>query len=265
MNAIRSRRGFLAGLSTGAACVAASPVAFAVPAPTSDVSLSGLSAGPARGDDADLFKLLEDHRAAAAKERQLYKAYEKFEAKRFQQQRVLEQQIPEVLRRRPEDLELGLPEPASADDGFYGDSSEVDRLRGKTWKRRESSEDGERGSFVVRPSSAARTRADEVIAAFDTWQKRRDRRPRGYRAAERAMDAAGRRLCDLERKICSSRARTLAGVIAKARMGREVGDEDRFGAALITDLLALADKVDGRNPSPMPSGHRITSNFSRNT
>jgi hypothetical protein len=34
-------------------------------------------------------------------------------------------------------------------------------------------------------------------------------------------------------------------------MGREVGDEDRFGAALITDLLALADKVDRRNPSPM--------------
>ena len=99
----------------------------------------------------------------------------------------------------------------------------------------------------MRPSAAARARADEIVSAFDTWQKRRDRRPRGYRAAERAMDAAGRRLCDLERKICSTRARSLAGLIAKARLGREVGDEDRFGAALIADLLVLAGEVDGRN------------------
>jgi hypothetical protein len=72
-------------------------------------------------------------------------------------------------------------------------------------------------------------------------------------------------LCDLERKICSMRARCFAGLIAKARMGREVGDEEQFGAALIADLLVLARKADGRDPTPMPNVHRITSNFGRNT
>ena len=154
---------------------------------------------------------------------------------------------------------------SAADDRFYRDGSEVDRRRGKTWKRGDSGEDGERHSFVVRPTGAARTRADEIIAAFDTWQKRRDRRPRGYRAAERAMDAAGKRLCDLERRICSTRARSLAGLIAKARLGREIGDEDRFGAALIADLLVLAGDVDTRNHRLMPEARRVASNFDRNT
>jgi len=239
MNAMRSRRGFLAALSAGAACAAASPIAFAIPAPSAEVSLTDLRA---KAGDADLFKLFQDHRAAAAEELLLYKAYEKFEAKWFRHQRTLERQIPDVLHRRSEDLELELPAPASAGDGFYRDGSDIDRLRGETWKRREPAEDGERHSFVVRPSAAARARADEIIAAFDTWQKQRDRRPRGYRAAERAMDAAGRRLCDLERQICNTRVRSLAGLIAKAQLGREVGDEDRFGAALIADLLALAEK-----------------------
>jgi hypothetical protein len=228
MNAMRSRRGFLAALSAGAASVVASPIGLA----TAAIQLTG--------DDAGLFKLLEDHRAAAAEERLLYEAYAKFEAKWFRHQRALERQIPDVLRRRSEDLELGLPEPAN--DGFYRDGSDVDRLRGKTWERCEPREDGEWHSFVVRPSAAACARAEEIIAAFDTWQKRRDRRPRGYRTAERAMDAAGRRLCDLERRICSTRVRSLAGLIAKAQLSREVGDEDRFGAAVIADLLALAEK-----------------------
>jgi hypothetical protein len=242
MNAIRSRRGFLAALSAGAACAVASPIAFTIPAPTAEASLNGLSAILATGADADLFKLLEDHQAAAVEERLLYKAYEKFEAKWFRRQRALERQIPDVLQRRSEDLELGLSAPEAVGGDFYRDGSDVDRLRGQTWKRWESSEDGERHSFVVSPSAAARARADEIIAAFDTWQKRRDRRPHGYRAAERAMDAAGRRLCDLERQIRSTRVRSLAGLVAKAQLSREVGDEDRFGAALIADLLALAEK-----------------------
>ena len=37
-------------------------------------------------------------------------------------------EIPDLPRRRPEDLELGLPEPASGlvEAGFYRDDSEVD-------------------------------------------------------------------------------------------------------------------------------------------
>ncbi len=241
MSAIPTRRGFLAALSAGAASAAASTIAYATPVSSpAEASLIGLGA---KADDADLLKLLEDHQAASGEERLLYRAYEKFEAKWFRQRRTLERQIPDLLRRRLEDLELGLPAPESVGGDFYRDGFDVDRLRGKTWERCESSEDGERHSFVVRPSTAARARADEIVAAFDAWQKRRDRRPRGYRAAERAMDAAGRRLGDLERQICSTRVRSLAGLIAKAQLGRGVGDEERFGAALIADLLALAEKA----------------------
>jgi hypothetical protein len=266
--AVRSRRGFLAALSAGAVSAVASPIAFAIPAPSAEVSLGGLTTA---GDDSDLFKLLENHRAAAAEERLLYKAFEKFEAKWFKQQRALDRQIPEVLRRRPEDQELGLPEPASesaADAGFYRNDSEVDRLRSKTWKRQEASEEGERHSFValtVRPSPAARARADEIATAFDKWQKRRDRRPRGYRAAERAIDAAGKRLWDLECKIIGTPAHSLAGIIAKARQGHEVGDEERFGVALIADLLALGTEHAGKAPQSMPNARRIADHFGRNT
>jgi hypothetical protein len=47
--------------------------------------------------------------------------------------------------------------------------------------------------------------------------------------------------------------------------GREIGDEERFRAALIADLLVLAGKVDTRDHHPLPEAHRITSNSRSNT
>jgi hypothetical protein len=46
-------------------------------------------------------------------------------------------------------------------------------------------------------------------------------------------------------------------------MGCEVGE--RFGAALVADLLVFVGKVDTRDHHPMPEADRIARNFSRNT
>ena len=46
------------------------------------------------------------------------------------------------------------------------------------------------------------------------------------------MDAAGKRLWDLECKIIGTPARSQASLIAKAQRGREAGDEERFGGGV---------------------------------
>jgi hypothetical protein len=49
--------------------------------------------------------------------------------------------------------------------------------------------------------------------------------------------------------VIGTPAHSLAGIIAKARQGREVGDEERFGVALIANLLALGTEHAGKAPS----------------
>jgi hypothetical protein len=92
---------------------------------------------------------------------------------------------------------------------------------------------------TVMPSPAARARADEIVAAFDKWEKQCERKPREYRAAKRANDARETQLWALERKIRDTRAHSLAGLIAKAQKGRELDDDETFAEALVADLLAL--------------------------
>lgn len=237
-----SRRGFLAVLSAGAAS-AVVPAALAAPlAPVTETALSGLLASqPLPSADAELFNLLEAHLSAAVEQRRLYKVFDKFEAELF---RLYKQQpIPDVLRQRPEDLELGLPK-LMANESFYQKAHEVDHLRGKRWLHGNLIVEGDRSVYTslwITPSSAARARADEIIAAYSKWNKRCDRLPRGYRAAERAKNAAEGRLLAIERKIRGTRAHSLAGLIAKARMGH-VLDDKRFAVSLADDLLALNER-----------------------
>ncbi len=238
-----SRRGFLAVLSAGAAS-AVIPAALAAPiAPVTETALSGLPASmlglPCA--DAELFNLLEAYLSAAVEQRRLYKVFDKFEAESF---RLYQQQpIPDVLRQRPEDVELGLPK-LMANESFYQKAHEVDHLRGKRWLHGNLIVEGDRSIYTslwTTPSSAARARADEIIAAYSKWIKRCDRLPRGYRAAERAKNAAEGRLLAIERKIRGTRTRSLAGLIAKARMGH-VLDDKRFAVSLAADLLALDER-----------------------
>jgi hypothetical protein len=168
-----SRRGFLAVLSAGAASAVA-PAALAAPlAPVTETALSGLPAAvPALpSPDAKLFKLLDEHRSAAIEQQRLYKIFEKLEDQWFRR-RKREKPIPEVLRRRPEDSDLELPD-MSAHDGFYQHRHGVDDLRGKTWLLSSITgniRDGGEHIFrarMVTPSPEARARADEIVSAFD--------------------------------------------------------------------------------------------------
>jgi hypothetical protein len=241
-----SRRGFLTVLSAGAAS-AIVPAALAAPsAPVTETALSGLPAAvPALpSPDAELFKLLDEHRSAVIEQQRLYKIFEKIEDQWLQQSRKRQKPIPEVLRRRPEDSVLELPD-MSAHGGFYQHQHGVDGLRDKTWilssitgNIRDGGEQIFRARMVT-PSPAARARADEIVSAFDKWQKESEAKPRGYRAAKRAHEAHETQMLALERKICKTRAYSLAGIIAKAQKGRELDDDERFTKALVVDLLAL--------------------------
>jgi hypothetical protein len=241
-----SRRAVLAVLSVGAASAVA-PAALAVPsAPVTEIPLRGLAASvpglPCA--DAELFKLLEDHRSAAAEQRRLYKATEILEKEWFRRQAPLEKQIPVPLHVRPEDLELEFPGRA-ARAGYYKDRDGVGLLRYEKWLRSKMIEDGDESYFYtwkVTPSPVARARADEIIGAFDKWKKQCERRPRGLRSAQRAKNAAEDRLWALERKIHGTRAHSIAGLIAKAQMDCGVEMADSLGAALIADLVALGER-----------------------
>jgi hypothetical protein len=153
--------------------------------------------------------------------------------------------MPEALRVRPDDVEIGIPE-LWTDGGTY--ESRIDRLRADRWlystgNRTDSDgvENFHYRSWWSAPSPAARARADEIIAAWEKWQKRINRKPRGYRAAERAHLAADSRVWDLQRKIFKTQAHTLAGLRAKATVIDldHSDDESTFLCALARDILAM--------------------------
>jgi hypothetical protein len=141
------------------------------------------------------------------------------------------------------DADLQIPEPTS---GIYG-QAEIEKMRAKKWfsvtKTMEA--DGESFTMAVRyfePTSAARARADEIIAAYCNWDRRSKRRPNGFRAAKRATDEAARHYYDLEDRILGTRAATLSGMIAKARLYKRNTDID-FADSIAEDLFTLAATV----------------------
>jgi hypothetical protein len=205
-----SRRAALARLSSftlGAAI--ALPAAAAVAQP----SATAVSAAPA---DPELLRLVDEYHVAWSDFERASEVFSHFEEMRFERRH----DIPEALRERHEDAGLGLP---PVPDGVYRDAESVNRMRAATWTRCSKEPTASEGESVIRvctahPSPAARQRADEIIGAFDIWQKKCQRRPRGMRAAERAQGAALTRLSELERQIERTPATSLAGCIAKARV-----------------------------------------------
>jgi hypothetical protein len=162
-----------------------------------------------------------------------------FEKKLFARRQKLLQSPPEALRARPKDRDL-LPKSVGhllyVEDGFYGIDvyrdgpcrgarhlGDVANLTGDKWQigERLSAADDPFISLAFRwidPSPAARARADEIIAAHDKLRKRYERKPAGYRAAERALRAPSRRLAAVLASIEKTRARSLAGLKAKAQL-----------------------------------------------
>jgi hypothetical protein len=134
------------------------------------------------------------------------------------------QSMPEVLRRSPADLDIGLPdirEPELGRELAWDCEAFVGKLRKPKWLF--CTVDGEDRDFAqfrkVVPSAEARARADEIIIAFDAWNLDR-MKPRGYWKLSREKNRADKAWARLEVELGDTRASTVEGMIAKMRCAR---------------------------------------------
>lgn len=100
------------------------------------------------------------------------------------------------------------------------------------------------------PWPEAQARADEIVSAYEAWVAERDRIDveSGLEAANRASDALGEELSDIEAAIEDATARTLDGLRVKARMARrDLGQGFQINEALyeslIRDLLTMGGEA----------------------
>lgn len=263
MNETQSRRRFLGILSAGAAATVAPAALAATLAPlaaTAPSVLPAAVAGPSA--DATLLTLIDNYWTAKAEADRAYEVFAPFEEKRFARRRRLLQNPPEALRVRPEDHDL-LPKSNGRllydGDGFHG--IRVDRqdgtrhldlsvanLAGDRWLI------GERLSDLndpllslatrwVTPTPAARVRADEILVTCERLRRSYERKPAGYRAAERAMEAANHRVNSALTRIRNTRAQSFAGLVAKAKLARDDAMDEPMALSLVSDLCALGEAV----------------------
>jgi hypothetical protein len=252
-----SRRRFLAVLSAGAAATAA-PAALAATLahlPETETASSALApAVVAPSPDAGLLVLFGQYMATNAESRRLRAIYD-----RARDKHRAKHPMPEVIKVQPGDAELGLPE--CPDLGRFGRSyvCRISELQQAEWPVVETVEPPEglqfyrvSGGQVVHyapPSAAARARANEIIEACDRWEAKYWRHPRELRTIERQADRADKLKNRLRARIDRTRARTVAGLAAKAQVAAIEGDNDtQFAdttlASIMRDMRALA-KIGG--------------------
>lgn len=124
--------------------------------------------------------------------------------------------------------------------GFYVES-DIDRLRAASpVTRPEWKEEGKLPSPVPYPEGEARRQ--EVIKAFDAWEAARQevRDAVGLTAAAQASDVAGEVLNDVEDLIERLPARTVAGLVAKARWALVVAEATGSDEPIIRVVWQLA-------------------------
>jgi hypothetical protein len=253
-----SRRGFLAVLSAGAAATVAPAALAATSAHLSETAPSALApAVAAPSPDAGLLELFDQYMAINAEYRRLHAIYE-----RGRHKHQAKHPLPEVIKVQPGDAELGLPE-CPDHGGRFGSSYvfRISELQEAEWPVVETVEPPEglqfyrvSGGQVVHyapPSAAARARADEIIEAHDRWEAKYWREPREHRSIERQADRADKLKNKLRARIDRTRARTVAGLAAKAQVAAVEGAEDtQFAdttlASIMRDMRALA-KIGGQS------------------
>jgi hypothetical protein len=200
--------------------------------------------------DAELLSLAAKYVATETEHSRLYKLANELE------DAFLDEGMPEALRIRPGDAELGI-------HAFFGRLGEhhnyfnIDVLRWPTWPHPDSKVEIERGRIVAErlfePSAEARARADEIIAANDQRQKTKGKKkPRRLVAIDRKRAQLVKLLNELDERISEMPATTMEGMVAKARCAK-VYDEDcrpdcddplsMFGASIVRDLLARAAPI----------------------
>lgn len=153
--------------------------------------------------------------------------------------------MPSVLRIQPNDVHFGHT-PWEATDEFWHRPCDIVKWRCTeewTTERIETDDGFEVKMRRILPSEELRTRAEEIVAAWEKW-RRTKKEPRAYKAARRAFDNADRIEESLVNKILEIRATSLAGLISKARCAElYVFDREEFSSSIAADVLALSDRV----------------------
>ena len=256
-----SRRSLMREMATGAAMAVMPSVAMA-----------------AKSDDAELVELGKELASVNAKWREVGDRVSQLAS-------VAEDQyppLPDVLRSRPSDKRFGLPKPNDGqwyrptkggnreEPSYYatGQLNELKRFK-PTRQLEIPIKEYHRDKFgpadplavlylddevfiKVVPYPEAQERANELIVAIEQWRKgcQKIDHACGYMKAEREFQRLGNKDHALLEKICEIEAKTLPGIMVKARAVRlihadsetiEFGDTtDVFlAAAVLNDLLSL--------------------------
>jgi hypothetical protein len=163
--------------------------------------------------------------------------------------------LPEILRIRPRDLELG-KKPNFDDDEFWHrpcDMGLMERSGNVQVRIQETDERMEIVTLKVQPSEELSARGAEITAAYDTWRASA-KKPRGYKKAERAANKAMRDYYRLEEAVSETRAATVEGMLAKIRCAEadECGGEitgfnsgcpEVMALSIFQDIKSLAGKT----------------------
>ena len=172
--------------------------------------------------DAELLALADEYLIAEKKTLDLESA-----VTRIDDDLILERRrrpLPDALRWRASDAEFW-PEPP---ENHVFDQPLVMSLQAKKWPCSKIHTDDEISIRFTMPSLAARARADEILAAFEQWRQE-VKPPRGYKKLVRERDKAWRVSARLLARVSEVPARTVAGLLAKAKCA--VGPEQDIESA----------------------------------
>jgi hypothetical protein len=153
--------------------------------------------------------------------------------------------LPDALRIRPEDAELARKAHVSTDEYWHRPCDIGQWRRLETWEQVSKIDTADRLEIALRktePSKELRTRAEEIVSAYDNWTATR-KRPRGYRKAVREMNRAERAYMRLEAQICETPATTLEGMRAKVRCAQaymKEEDIDRIDGGSAAESMAVS-------------------------
>jgi hypothetical protein len=216
--------------------------ALAIPAGAIAASTPVTLAGAATALDAELLDLIAAAREAEARFEAATKDLEEAE------NRTEEVPEPQALIATEKDAELFWNWKAEVGSPFR--FSEINLMKEQQPQRisvmlaRASHEKllGEKTAGLIRLFAAREARMDEVIAAYDRWHE--ERKLAGERSGERAVTEWQEQLCDemceARERVGSTRARTLAGMLAKlALIAPEFEDEDEWASDVGTSEKVL--------------------------
>ena len=138
---------------------------------------------------------------------------------------------PEALRVSPRDFELGKKLFDSTDE-FWHRPCDIGQWRDlTTYEPTQVNETTECFMMVAKkilPSEELRTRAEQIIAAYDAWRASNEKKPRGYKKAEREARRAQREYWDLQEEVVNTPAHTVEGMLAKIRCAEAWEGKERL-------------------------------------